>query len=282
MTATSGRLAVLIITLEEELTLPISLGSIRRHLGNVPVLVLDSNSIDRTCEVAQQYGAMTQQRKFDGYARQRNHGLAMLRDCDWVLMLDADEEVTPEFAAELNNFLETAGEHVDMALFRRRDYFMGRWIRRSSGYPTWFGRIVRPRKVTVAREINEEYLCTGKKVSLQGHINHYPFSKGLGHWVEKHNRYSTAEAVLAVRERRPVRLADFVSKDKTAVRAALKAIYMRLPCRPLLGFLYLYVVRLGFLDGRAGFHFCTLRFIYECLINLKAFEEKTQNRSAHT
>lgn len=273
MSDTEPTVAVLILTLNEADTLPVSLGSVRRELGDVAVLVLDSISTDNTVNVAASMGARVESHPFIGYASQRRLGLEFLSGYDWVLMLDADEEISPEFAREMRRFVKTAPKTTDMALFRRKDYYLGKWIRRSSGYPTWFGRLVRPTKVRVEREINEEYNCSGNIGYLEAHLNHYPFYKGLEHWVEKHNRYSTCEAKLLIEAPLPkLHKSDLVSRNKSERRRFFKSVFMTLPFRPLSAFLYLYIYRMGFLDGRAGFQICTMRFIYECLINLKRDE----------
>lgn len=266
-------LSVLILTLNEAETLSISIGSVRRYMGDIDIVVLDSNSTDGTRDLAEALGARVIIREFDGYATQRNAGLEELSEYEWVLMLDADEEITEEFSRELLDFVSSAKDSVSMARFRRRDFFLGKWIKRSSGYPTWFGRLVRPTKVTVEREINEEYTTEGNIAELGAHINHYPFTKGIDHWVHKHNLYSSKEAVLvSTNHTRKFRVLDLLVRDPLIRRAALKAVYMRLPMRPFLGFIYLYVFRLGFLDGHAGLKFCTLRFVYETLIDLKVAE----------
>jgi len=162
---------------------------------------------------------------------------------------------------------------------RRKDFFLGRWLRRSSGYPTWFGRLVRPGRVRIEREVNEEYLTDGKVGYLEAHLHHYPFNKGVAWWLERHNRYSSLEsAALADESRRPLSARYLWSSDPIERRRALKALAYRLPLRPGLVFLYWYVVRFGWLDGRAGLTFSLMRAHYEFLINLKALEARRRRR----
>jgi hypothetical protein len=147
---------------------------------------------------------------------------------------------------------------------------MGRWIRRSSGYPTWFPRIFRRGRVRVEREINEAYVADGLARQLKGHIHHHPFNKGLDWWFERHNRYSSMEArALAAERAAPLKLSALASGDPTRRRAALKSLAYRMPGRPLLVFVYLYFVRRGFLDGVAGYRFASLRRTYELMIDAK-------------
>ena len=133
--------STLILTLNEESNLPRCLTSLK---WCDDVVVLDSISEDRTVEIARSMGARVVEREFDNYANQRNYGL---QDIDykhpWLLMVDADEEVAPELAAEIEAVLEDADPELCLLRMRRKDYFMGQWIRRSSGYPTWFGRLMK-------------------------------------------------------------------------------------------------------------------------------------------
>jgi hypothetical protein len=127
--------------------------------------------------------------------------------------------------------------------------------------------------VWVERAINEEMRCKGEAVSLQEHLLHYPFNKGVAFWLERHNRYSSMEALtLAEEVRRPLPWRLLFSGDPMLRRKAQKQLAYRLPGRPLAVFLYLYLVRFGFVDGVAGLRFCCLRGIYEYMIDLKARE----------
>jgi hypothetical protein len=188
-------------------------------------------------------------------------------------MVDADESVTPELKDEIAKFVERDEEGFTMGRMRRKDRFMGRWLNRSSGYPTWFGRFVRPGRVRVQREINEEYLTDGNVIPFKEHLVHYPFNKGLGYWVERHNKYSSMEAqTLEIEKSGPLQWAGLWSRDHVVRRKHLKQLAYRLPGRPLLVFCYLYFLRLGLLDGGPGLTFCALRSFYEYMINVKRRE----------
>ena len=166
---------------------------------------------------------------------------------------------------------------VTLYRMRRKDMFMGRWLKRSSGYPTWFGRLFRKGAVRVEREINEEYYTDGEIGLLEGHLIHYPFNKGITYWLERHNRYSSMEAKKLLNERmEAVEWSNFLSKDPMLKRKAFKAFAYRMPFRPLLTFCFLYFVKLGFLDGKPGFHFSLMRAVYEYMICLKMRELKSE------
>jgi glycosyltransferase involved in cell wall biosynthesis len=215
------------------------------------------------------------QRPFDNYAAQRNFGLAHDFKHEWILMLDADERIPGDFFEEICSVTEQEGNPVTLYRMRRKDMFMGRWLKRSSGYPTWFGRLFRKGAVRVEREINEEYYTDGEIGLLKGHLIHYPFNKGITYWLERHNRYSSMEAVRLLQERdASVPWSGFWSKDPMLRRKAFKQFAYRVPCRPFFTFCFLYFAKLGLLDGTPGFQFSFMRSMYEYMISMKMRELK--------
>lgn len=269
--------SVLILTLNEEVNLP---GCFDSLTWCDDIVVLDSGSYDATQQIAQNRGARFVVRKFDNYASQRNFGLREISyKNSWVLMVDADERWPEEIAVEIDKAISFNNQDVTIYHFRRKDLFMGRWLRRSSGYPTWFGRLVRPNAVWVERDINEEYHTDGRIGHLREHFFHYPFNKGIAFWFERHNRYSSMEAKALVQEvQSAMSWKNLVSKEPTNRRKALKQLAFRMPCRPLLVFIYLYFFRFGFLDGRPGFIYARMRQMYETMIDLKVKELKRRDK----
>ena len=162
------------------------------------------------------------------------------------------------------------GNHQHLAVLKSVSYYL-----HSSGYPTWFGRLARIGRVTVTRAINEEYLTNGKIGFLKEHLYHYPFNKGLHAWIHKHNRYSTMEAELLMgKGYKNTHWKEVFSKNPTLKRKVVKSLVYQLPGRPIWMFLALYILRGGFLDGRAGLTFCLLRSFYEFMIDCKIKELK--------
>jgi glycosyltransferase involved in cell wall biosynthesis len=270
-------ISVLILTLDESINILNCFGSLK---WCDDVVILDSGSHDTTCKLARDFGARVVERTFDNYAAQRNFGLKEIPyKHPWVLMVDADEEVPQDLVDEMNLMIAGCGEETTLYRMRRKDHFLGKWIKRSSGYPTWFGRLVRPDRVRVEREINEEFVTDGQIGFLQNHLNHYPFNKGFTSWIEKHNRYSSMEAKLMMEGGLEMpTLSDILNSDPANRRRALKRVFYRLPFRPLLMFLALYIFKGGFLDGRAGLTFCFLRSFYEFMINCKVQELSLRQR----
>lgn len=264
-------LSILILTLDEEQNLEGCLDSIA---WCDDIVILDSKSHDRTQAIARSRGARVFERAFDDYASQRNFGLREIPyRYDWVLMLDADERVPDDLRDEMLRLTRTAPRSLALVRMRRRDYLFGTWIRRSSGYPTWFGRLARVGRVWVDRPINEQYHADGDIGELHAHLEHYPFNKGFAAWMEKHNRYSTMEASILA-SRSPVRgtLSAMLVSDPDARRRATKRWLYSLPLRPLVVFAGLYFVKGGILEGRAGLTFSLLRAWYEYFIDCKTAE----------
>lgn len=237
------------------------------------IIVFDSFSNDNTLKIAKKFNAKIFQRKFDNYANQRNAALATVKtDSKWILMVDADEIVTNELKEEVIQ-ITRASDAASLYRVRRKDMFRGKWIKQSSGYPTWFPRLFKNGEVRVEREINEEYFTNGNEGNLNEHLLHYPFNKGIGWWFDKHNLYSQMEAVKLKRElKEPVEFRDLFSYNPVKRRRTQKRIIYRMPFRPWIVFLGLYVFRGGFLNGKAGYIFCKLRKTYEWMIELKLKE----------
>jgi len=239
------------------------------------VVVLDSFSTDRTRDIAIEKGARVVERRFDNYANQRNYALKEVQyKNNWVLMLDADEVVTDDLWREIELALSACEEGVTLFRLRRKDYFMGTWLKHSTNYSSlWFGRLMRLGEVWVERSINEEYHTDGSVCDLDSALVHYPFNKGLDAWIYKHNRYSSMEAELIVNgEGYHWRWGELLDSDAVIRRKALKGLVYSLPGRPLLMFIGRYLISGGILDGRAGLMFCLLKTYYEYMIDCKVRE----------
>jgi glycosyltransferase involved in cell wall biosynthesis len=242
------------------------------------VVVVDDFSEDRTCEIAESLGARVLQNRFCSFASQRNwaleHGLLRY---EWVLMLDADEVLTEPLRQEMAAALRNVSRDIVGFLMCRKTMFMDRWLRFSDGFPVWIMRLVRRDDVRfVDAGHGEEPVpkVAGRLTKLREPFVHYPFSKGLSDWVNRHNRYSTLEAQLEVGQLSPISLSEIFSWDRATRRRALRALSRKLPLRSVWRFCFHYFVKMGFLDGRAGQNFASLMAAYEGLIVLKRREEE--------
>lgn len=270
-------ISVLILTKNEEQDLP---GCLKSVAWSDDVHVFDSHSSDRTCELARSAGASVQERVFDNYAAHRNAALQTVpfRHA-WVLLLDADERIPEALAREMQQAVVTSPQELSGFSIRRKDYFFGTWLKHAQISPFYI-RLVRAGRAHYTRAINEVIEVQGTVRTLTEAMDHYPFSKGIAHWVQKHNVYSTMEAELIVRRQgleRPSLAVALTGKDFHERRLHQKALFYRLPGRPIVKWLYMMVVRGAVLDGAAGVMYATLQSIYEYLIVVKTRELRRGN-----
>jgi hypothetical protein len=195
----------------------------------------------------------------------------------WVFYLDADERMTPALREEITAVAEDADETRVAFYCGRRNYFMGKWVKHAMP-PSYIMRFFRPPNIRFQRLANPVPEVDGEIGYLKKHFTHFNFSKGLREWLDRHNRYSSYEAketLKAIRER-PMRWRNFFATDGMTRRLELKNLSFRLPGRPFLKFMYMYLMKGGILDGRPGLTYCTLQAIYEYQICLKVRELKRE------
>lgn len=270
----AASLTIVILTFDEEKNLGVALRSLE-GLG-VAIFVIDSGSSDGTVEIAQAAGCTVVNHPFETHAKQVNWALDNLPIAsDWVMRLDADERLTPELVAELLEKLAFLPSDVNGLMLKRRVYFWGRWIRHGGYYPTWLLRIWRRGTARCEdRDMDEHMLIDhGWIVHLDNDIideNH----KGLGFWIDKHNRYADKE--VAALRRESVEATPNRAGAETARKRFLKnSLYARSPrfFRAFLYWFYRYFILLGVLDGGAGLVFHFLQgFWYRFLVDAKLEE----------
>jgi glycosyltransferase involved in cell wall biosynthesis len=263
--------SVMVFTLNEALHLPSCLGA----LGWCDdIIVVDSFSTDVSETLCREAGARFFQHAFTGFGDQRNWALDHCAPKhEWILILDADERVTPELVEEFRARLKDAPPDLGAFRVRRRFHFWGRWLRHSSLYPTWVVRLARRGRI---RYVNRGHAETQEVEGRTGDLEHDLIDenlKGLEAWFERQNRYSTQEADYELaQEAAPFDAAGLFARDGLRRRAALKRMAGRLPFRPALYFLYAYVLRGGFLDGRDGFAFCMMKAMYQRMVAVKKYD----------
>jgi len=271
-------LSILILTKNESINIANAIDSVK---WSDDIVVYDSHSTDDTCEIAERLGARIVAREFDNWSSHQNWAVRnIVFKHPWVLYIDADEFCDSELK---DAALKLCCQESPFDAFRvkRKDFFMGRWLRRSQLYPTWLVRVFRPTKITYERLVNPVAVVRGLTGNLEGHIIHHPFSHGVSHWFERHNKYSTFEAKDLLAEA-TVRIhwRNLVSRDANVRRKTLKLLAYRLPARPTMMFLYLFFFRLGFLDGIPGFYYSRMRSMYELMIDVKVREKSFQSKQS--
>ncbi|HEY9650107.1 MAG TPA: glycosyltransferase family 2 protein [Coleofasciculaceae cyanobacterium] len=268
--------SIYILTYNEELDIAACIES--AQLSD-DIIVVDSNSSDRTVEIARRYPVRVVQHAFESHGRQRTWMLQEIpTKHEWVYILEADERMTPELFAECLQAIQT-NEFIGYYV-AERVMFMNTWIRRCTQYPRYQLRLFHKNKVWFTDYGHtEREVCDGSTGFLKETYPHFTCSKGFTRWIEKHNRYSTDEATETLRQLQAGTVnwrSLFWGDSEVERRRALKDLSLRLPGRPLLRFLYMYILLGGFLDGKAGFTWCVLQTFYEYLILLKVWELKDQ------
>lgn len=252
------------------------------------VFVVDSQSADKTVTVAEQHGAKVHQFVFDGSCTKDDWALENLpfRN-EWILYIDADERVPPELAREITETV-AAGNALDGYYLNRRLIFMGSWVRHAGMYPSWslrlfkhaLGRYERVERKGPARrdsKVHEHLVLRGEAGYLRSDLLHRDL-RDLYRYIERHNQYSDWDAEVYQRYRREPLRFDPHLHGSLRIKRFLKRLWVRLPFRPLLRFLYMYIARAGFLDGAAGLHYCLLRAVHEYHISVKAKELQQRER----
>lgn len=271
----AAAVSVIVLTLNEELNLPHALASVRGWADQV--FVVDSFSSDDTLEIARTMGAQVYQNPWEHWAAQRNWALAHLplRN-DWVLFLDADEQVTTELAQEIGEVVATIPEDVAGCYIDRRFIFMGRWLRYAGYSPNWVLRFVRRQRVRILPAADREYFAVAGKVRYLVHHMLHEDRKDLTFWINKHNQLSNLAArgqiENATAEPEAAAAGELEGRRRLWIR---RQFWNRLPgsARPFASFIYRYLVRLGFLDGPEGFLYYALHeFWYPLLIYGKVAE----------
>jgi glycosyltransferase involved in cell wall biosynthesis len=268
-------ISVLILTKNEEQDLPDCLKSVA---WSDDIHVYDSNSTDKTAQIAEAFGAKVTKRPFDNWAAHQNWGLQNIHFRNpWVFYIDADERMTPELAKEILNAVNQAGDNVAFRI-QRRDFYLDTWLKHVQTSP-FYMRLFKPNKMRYERMVNPISIADGPVGQLNSYLDHFPFSKGISHWIERHNSYSSFEAAQII-ENRKNHAAFSIMKAMTAKdfherRFHQKECFYRMPMRPLVKFLILYVVKRGFLDGKAGLRYAILQSVYEYFIVIKTKEMQT-------
>lgn len=267
----ASAVSVMIFTLNEEIHLPHCLNSLKWCND---IIVVDSYSSDRTEEICRNNGVRFFQNKFEGFGTQRNWAIDNTNPkYDWILVLDADERVPDELAREIAEIARKNPQSVGAYRIRRRFYMWGRWLKYSSLYPTWVVRFIHKDRVRyISRGHAETQVVKGEIRELKNDLIDENL-KGIDEWFERQNRYAAKDAEYELeQESKSARISDLLSNDPLVKRAAMKRLAVRMPGRPLWYFLYSYIIRKGFLDGRDGYEFCRMKAIYHQMICVKKYD----------
>ena len=236
-----NKLSVTIITKNEEKNIERCLESVR---WADEIIVLDSDSTDRTVEICRQFTDQVFCVSWNGYGQQKNL-CAERAEHNWILNIDSDEEISPEGAEEIKEVLHGEPKHP-LYHFPRKNFFAQRWVRYGGWYPDKISRLYDKTKVSFTESQVHEKLVPDEDVgSLHNPILHYSFT-GMEDYIERQNRYSTLYAH---------------EKKNNGFRAG----WSHLVLRPPIAFLKNYFIRQGFRDGFLGLFLATAFAFYTFL-----------------
>lgn len=242
------KLTVTVITRNEAANLEAALASVA---WADEIVVVDSESSDRTAAIARQHATRVEVRPWPGYSAQKNYA-ASIASHDWILSLDADERVTPSLASEIQSLLGSEPAHRGYRI-PRISYYLGRWIRGTDWYPDYQLRLYDRRAGEWnARRVHESVTLRGAPGRLSNDLQHYPY-RDISDHLATIDRYTTLAAEQMRAEGR---------------RPSLPGIVLH----PQFAFLRNYLLRGGFRNGSAGFIVSTLNAYYVFLKLAKAWE----------
>lgn len=277
-------ISVLIPAKNEAANLPACLDSVARA---DEIFVVDSQSSDRSVEIAEKHGAKVVQFHFNGsWPKKKNWALENLPFAnEWVLIVDCDERITPELWDEIAVAIQNP--EFEGYYLNRKVFFLGTWIRHGGKYPDWNLRLFKHKQGryenlsteevpnTGDNEVHEHVILSSQVGYLKNDMLHEDF-RDIYEWLARHNRYSNWEA------RVYFNLLNGKTDDGTiganlfgnAVQRKrfLKKLWVRLPFKPTLRFILSYFIQLGFLDGKAGYTYARLLSQYEYHIGVKLYE----------
>ena len=268
-------IVAVILTKNEEINLERCIHSVRFCRE---IVVLDSGSTDRTEEIARRMGVHflvhIQPPPFQ-ISEQRNW---VLDHFDfrgaWVLYVDADEVITLELRSRLLELVNGPTAH-DHYLLTPRYMFLGRWLKRSIGYPNWHARLLRHGSTRFAGGVWEHFSSTKPSGYLHEPYDHYANSKGLSDWLARHDRYSSWDAKGAFEYLATGRRESLGTTRKVGIRRLAARFW---PLRPLARFAHTYILRLGFMEGWQALVFSLLYAFYELMTVVKIIELRRQSR----
>lgn len=270
MTTKYSSICAVVLTLNEEAVLARALGSVQ---WCDEVLVLDSGSSDRTEQITRSFGAKFLQNIQPGeflITEQRNFALRHpLIQSEWVLFLDADEEISSELALLLRSNVSNCSAETTGFELAPRYLFLGKWLKYTQSYPSWHPRIARKSIQSFKGGVWESFAFEKGIERIKLPYEHYAYSKGLDDWLNRHIRYAKWEA------KRILKVKGTSSSRKRTLRYISDNFWT---LRPLSGFINKYFLSLGFFDGWQGLLFSLMMSAYDLFVVLYIIEYKRTSK----
>ena len=229
MSVSKNNISVAIITFNEE-------KNIERALKSVAwaneIIVLDSGSTDNTLKILDENKIKWFHRDFDNFSKQKNHVLSLCNN-DWVLVLDADEQIPDDLGKELQQ-LDLSATDLAAYSISRKNYFMGKWVRFSGWQNDHVTRLINRNECKYNNNlVHEDIVTSGRIKNLNGTMLHYTY-KDLSSYIRKVDVYSSLKA-------------------QQKIESGKKPHFALVVIKPLIRFINCYFIKLGILDGKVGF-----------------------------
>lgn len=246
--------STVIVTKDEEFNIQDALESIKDFSE---IIVIDSFSTDHTVDICKNYTDKVFQKEWEGYAKQKQKGIDKA-SMPWVMILDADERITPELRAEISSSIENK-DHNGFYI-PRKNFFLGKWIKHGGWWPDYTLRLFKKDNAFMQkREVHEKLIVRGSLGYMKNPMEHYT-ARSISEFISKLENYSTLSAK------------EMGQKD-------LMPNIFSFTLRPLFTFLNMFIFRRGFLDGKYGLILSLLYSYYTFSKYTKIWEDKIMIRS---
>ena len=278
MTLSGGQCVVVILTFNSAKIIRETLQQAFKVTSSI--VVVDSGSKDGGDRICAELGCEVIQRAFVNYSEQRNWAISQVSDrYQWQLHLDADEVLDDRAIASIRSVLAQPSAN-DAYMLKRRDYFMGQELRHSGVNP-WHLRLFKSGTGRCESRLYDQHFVSDRSAKRLEGLMHDKNSMDISDWITRHNRWSDLESDQILRDEQggPGVLRPRLFGDARERTRYLKKLYYRLPIsgRALAYFIYRYFLRLGFLDGRAGFYFAFFQALwFRMLVDAKLYERRGQ------
>lgn len=277
MSLAEPRLSVVVLTKDEEANLPALLESLDGLVCRV--FVIDSGSGDATVAIAEAASCEVVSHAFENYAAQRNWAFENLPiTTPWILSLDADERLTPRLRNEIAAVVAAYDPTFAGYMLKKQTWFMGRWLRHGGQYPSWHLRLARTGRVSCEDRLYDQHFVVDGPVGRLQHDYIDILTDSLTNWTDRHNHWATLEAAELMASESQMQVKPSWSGTPIERKRFLRTkVYKSFPLflRPFLLFLFDYLIRGGFLDGKPGLIFHVLqRFWFRFLVDAKIYEHR--------
>jgi len=275
-------ITVIILTFNEENNIVDCLNTLAGIFDDI--IIVDSGSTDKTLELANKYEVNVYHNAFINYGQQRNWALLnVATKYDWILNIDADHRLTPEFIAEITMYFKKGiQDNIVGFMASRKTIFLNRWIKHGGHYPVYHGVLFRKGFGSCEeKEYDQHFVIDGKTIVLKGNIIDI-IADNLDTFTTRHNKWATLEArdILALKTKEIKTIRPDKKGNLMERRRYQRLRYYRYPIflRVFIYFFYRYIIKLGFLDGKQGLVFHFLQgFWFRFLVDAKIYEKKFES-----